>query len=285
MRFVMSPLRRLALVCAVVTLSAGCADTRDLQVYNDYTAKAVEAGDLRTDFAPEDARYSNADLVRNFRRIVFFSEFSDIADRAARPTPGLLNRWAGPIRYRLLGSGVTAHDRGLVKDLADRFAELTGESVTSDPGDANLSILIGDRRERRIYARNLRAQTGDRDYLDVIERNLIDEPCLGLFFNQGPGESVITRAIVVVKAATRGILRDACLHEELAQVLGPRNDYAGARPSVFNDDNEFALLTEHDEHILRILYDPRLRPGMSSVEGMPLVRRIVDEIRPGGGQA
>jgi hypothetical protein len=47
------------------------------------------------------------------------------------------------------------------------------------------------------------------------------------------------------------------------------------RPSIFNDDGEFALLTEHDEHLLRILYDPRLKPGMTAEEAMPLVRRIV----------
>ena len=33
--------------------------------------------------------------------------------------------------------------------------------------------------------------------------------------------------------------------------------------------------------LLRVLYDPRLRRGMSEREGMPIVGRIVEEIGPG----
>ena len=43
--------------------------------------------------------------------------------------------------------------------------------------------------------------------------------------------------------------------------MGLPNDSPEARPSLFNDDLEFALLTEHDAVLLRMLYDPRLRPG------------------------
>ena len=44
--------------------------------------------------------------------------------------------------------------------------------------------------------------------------------------------------------------------------MGLANDSPDARPSVFNDDEEFAFLTRHDELLLKMLYDPRLRPGM-----------------------
>ena len=39
-------------------------------------------------------------------------------------------------------------------------------------------------------------------------------------------------------------MRRACVHEEMAQGLGLGNDSETARPSIFNDDEEFALLTE-----------------------------------------
>ena len=47
-----------------------------------------------------------------------------------------------------------------------------------------------------------------------------------------------------------------------------------ARPSLFNDSLEFALLTEHDAILLRMLYDPRLRPGMTAGEVRPLLPAI-----------
>ena len=47
-------------------------------------------------------------------------------------------------------------------------------------------------------------------------------------------------------------IRD-CLHEELAQALGPLNDLYRLSDSVFNDDNIHAVLTGFDMLILRAL--------------------------------
>jgi len=73
-------------------------------------------------------------------------------------------------------------------------------------------------------------------------------------------------------------MRLSCIHEELAQGLGLANDSPQARPSIFNDDEEFAYLTRHDELLLEMLYDPRLEPGMTVDTAAPLVRRIAEEI-------
>ncbi|MFT7253735.1 MAG: hypothetical protein ACI81Q_001152, partial [Paracoccaceae bacterium] len=56
-----------------------------------------------------------------------------------------------------------------------------------------------------------------------------------------------------------------------------------ARPSIFNDDEEFALLTTHDELLLRILYDPRLSPGMQPDQARPILRVIAQGLVAGPG--
>ena len=61
--------------------------------------------------------------------------------------------------------------------------------------------------------------------------------------------------------------------------MGLPNDSPQARPSLFNDDLEFALLTEHDAILLRMLYDPRLRPGMTADEARPLLPAIARDAR------
>jgi hypothetical protein len=71
------------------------------------------------------------------------------------------------------------------------------------------------------------------------------------------------KAVAVIRSEHPDLLRLSCIHEEMAQGMGLSNDSPDARPSIFNDDEEFALLTPHDEMLLRILYDPRLRPGMT----------------------
>jgi hypothetical protein len=78
-------------------------------------------------------------------------------------------------------------------------------------------------------------------------------------------------------------MRRACLHEEIAQGLGLINDSPQARPSIFNDNSEFALLTRQDELLLRLLYDPRLKPGMSLAEAKPIIETIAAELVAGEG--
>ena len=73
-------------------------------------------------------------------------------------------------------------------------------------------------------------------------------------------------------------MRTSCIHEEIAQGLGLPNDSPTARPSIFNDDEEFALLTAHDELLLRVLYDPRLEIGMTPDEARPIVDAIATEL-------
>jgi hypothetical protein len=53
-------------------------------------------------------------------------------------------------------------------------------------------------------------------------------------------------------------------------------DRAGpcARPSIFNDDDEFATLTSMDAVMLQILYNPRLLPGMTLDQARPYLYEI-----------
>ena len=71
--------------------------------------------------------------------------------------------------------------------------------------------------------------------------------------------------------------RRSCFDEEFAQILGPSFDHHDVRPSMFNDDEEFLFLTNHAAAILRLIYDPRLSPGMTRAQTEPLVRRILSE--------
>ena len=100
-----------------------------------------------------------------------------------------------------------------------------------------------------------------------------------LVYAMSPGDSsVYNGAFALIRSEHPDLRRMACLHEEIAQGLGLANDHPQARPSIFNDDEEFALLTVMDEYMLRILYDPRLRPGMTEAEARPIVEQIATEL-------
>ena len=90
------------------------------------------------------------------------------------------------------------------------------------------------------------------------------------------------RAAVFVPAdAAPQDIRD-CLHEELAQALGPLNDLYRLPDSVFNDDNMHAVLTDFDMLILRAHYSPLLESGMTRSEVAARLPAILAEINPAG---
>jgi hypothetical protein len=115
--------------------------------------------------------------------------------------------------------------------------------------------------------------------IETLDRNTF---CSVYAFSRS-GQFEYIAAIAVIRDEHPDLLRRSCVHEEIAQGLGLPNDSAAARPSIFNDDEEFALLTRMDEQMLRILYDRRLRLGMTPAEARPIVRIIAEELS--GGQS
>ena len=76
-------------------------------------------------------------------------------------------------------------------------------------------------------------------------------------------------------------MRD-CLHEELAQALGPLNDLFRLPDSIFNDDNYHSILTGFDMLVLRTYYAPDLHNGMTRQQAAAALPRILARLNPAG---
>lgn len=259
---------------------AACGGRPTSGEFAAYEAMLKGEGRLRTERAPADAPYTRADLVRDFELVALRHEADSLQPGSSdNALPNPLQRWEGPIRYLVAGSAVTAADRAEVASLMGRIAELTGLDVApaDATGGANFLILITDPAERDSVSADLARSAPAFARTFELWRRHSELICVAdnLFDRSG---NVLVAALVVIGEETGGLLRRACLHEEIVQALGLANDHPAVRPSIFNDDGEFALLTEHDEQLLRILYDPRLRPGMDATEALPVVRLIVAEL-------
>ncbi|APE43608.1 ATP-dependent transcriptional regulator [Sulfitobacter alexandrii] len=90
-------------------------------------------------------------------------------------------------------------------------------------------------------------------------------------------------AVFLPNDASPQEVRD-CLHEELAQALGPLNDLYRLPDSVFNDDNVHTVLTGFDMLILRAYYDPALRSGMTRGQVAAALPAILSRINPQGAR-
>ncbi len=76
-----------------------------------------------------------------------------------------------------------------------------------------------------------------------------------------------------------------CLHEEIAQALGPLNDIYRLSDSVYNDDNINTVLTGFDMLILKAYYSNQLKSGMSREDVAARLPRILKMLNPGGETA
>ena len=90
-----------------------------------------------------------------------------------------------------------------------------------------------------------------------------------------------TLAIFLPYDASPQEVRD-CLHEELAQAIGPLNDLYRLPDSVFNDDNVHTVLTGFDMLVLRATYAPELQSGMSRAEVAARLPSILARMNPRG---
>ena len=248
-------------------------------------------GLLRRDGGGPDTPFSRRDLVENFVRIALFDEYDLRGGRpVARETPSPLHRWADPVRVSVqFGASVPTDQRtqdlNSVESYLARLHRITGHDLSLATNRVNFHILFLNEDERAPYAQTLREMAPDltEQHIQTALRMDRGELCQVVSFSSGDTPGEYNSAIVVIRGEHPDLLRLSCIHEEIAQGLGLPNDSPAARPSIFNDDEEFGLLTRHDELLLQILYDSRLPVGINADEARPIIEEIVAELL--GGEA
>ena len=274
---------------AAPTVTAPTPQSRAERAYYARVEANYRAQDLlRADGDAADAPFDADDLAENFLRIAFFDEFTERDGvLVAETRENRLHRWQQPVRMSVeFGPSVPLEqrkkDQAAIASYATRLSRLTGLPIRVTNRRPNHVVLIVNEGERGGLAERIRAFAPDvsQAALDTVTRMRPDTYCTVFSFTPGTSASY-SGALTVIRGELPDRLRLACIHEELAQSLGLIADHPHARPSIFNDNEEFALLTKQDELMLRMLYDRRLRPGMTLAEARPIVETIAAELLPG----
>lgn len=265
-------------------------ESRELSAYYARVEADLRAqGLLRTDGGGPDTPFTERQLVENFIRIALYEEFTNIAGQlVAQQTESRLHRWNEPIRMQVrFGESVPMaqrdKDRQDITEYAARLSRLSGLPISQTDGrGANFHVFVVNEDERRRIGPELRRIIPDisQSAINTVQNMRRSTFCL-VFARDPDDNGSYTEAVAVIRGEHPDLLRLSCVHEELAQGLGLSNDSPMARPSVFNDDEEFGLLTTHDELLLRMLYDPRMKSGMSVQEARPVAREIAMELLGG----
>ena len=72
-----------------------------------------------------------------------------------------------------------------------------------------------------------------------------------------------------------------CIYEELLQSLGPINDDTTVPWTMFNDEVQMGFFDLYDQYLLNILYDRRIRAGMTRAEVEAMLPRCCRRCAPG----
>jgi hypothetical protein len=220
--------------------------------------------------SPADApARSNTDIARDFLELAFQLE-------SGRQLP-VLTRFEGPISIRVTG----APPATLLPDLTRLVYRLQNEarldvSLTQSP-EANITVQAVSRAEIR---KNLphAACFVVPNISDISEYRIARRTARTSWAKLRRRENL---AVFVPNDASPQEVRD-CLHEELAQAIGPLNDLYRLPDSVFNDDNIHTVLTGFDMLILRAYYAPELRTGMSKRQVAAVLPGILARLNPKG---
>lgn len=255
--------------------------------FNQVQQALLSQGMLRSDSGAE-IPVSDRALAENFMRIALFDEYRRSSGGFVREeTASSLRRWEEPVRIGIrFGASVPpdrqATDRARIASFAARLSRITGHPISVDERAPNFFIHVVSEDEREALGPAIRATLPGLGAAEVAGITAMPRTTYCLVYALADSRSgAYTRAFAVIRAEHPDLLRLSCLHEELTQGLGLPNDSPRARPSIFNDDEEFALLTDLDEQLLRILYSRELRPGMTAAEARPIVFSLARRLTGG----
>ena len=216
---------------------------------------------------------SNTEIARDFMDLAFTLENGEKMQR--------FTRFEGPITVRVLGKAPPSLGPDLSR-LLDRLRREAGLPISMARQGQEASITIQPVTRAHIQAVAPTAACFVRpnvsDWTEYRARR--NDPAT----NWTRLTSRDRMAVFLPADVSPQEIRD-CLHEEIAQALGPVNDLYRLTESIFNDDNFHTVLTGFDMLILRAFYDPALTNGMRETEVAARLPAILNRINPGGRRA
>jgi Protein of unknown function (DUF2927) len=215
----------------------------------------------------EKKTFTDAEIVEGFLKTTFGAEFQ-LAGRVDR-----IRKYVTPVR--VFAEGNRADRRAqlaqVVADIGKRVQHLD-IAMASRAEDANIMVeLVRDRDLTRTIAKDY----GDERAKEI--KTSLDPQCLSGFRKNEAYE--IERSNVILTVDNGDFVFLDCAYEELLQSLGPINDTSSVPWTMFNDKVSMGFFDVYDQYILNLLYDPRIKPGMTVEEVRAVLPAVLADVR------
>ena len=216
----------------------------------------------------EKKSFTDSEIVDGFLKTAFGAEYH-LAGRVDR-----IRKYDAPVR--VFADGVRRSNRKsqLAKVVADIATRVRHLDIAMVDGSEDANVVVKLVRDRDLN-RTIGAFYGT-DRAREIRRNL-DPQCLSGFRKNERYEIEHSDVILTVDNGDFTFLD--CAYEELLQSLGPINDTASVPWTMFNDNVSMGYFDVYDQYLLNLLYDPRIKPGMTVQEVNEVLPDVLADVR------
>jgi hypothetical protein len=215
----------------------------------------------------EKKTFTDSEITEGFMKTAFGAEYH-LAGRVDR-----IRKYDAPVR--VFADGNRPDRKGqlakVVADIAQRVQHLDIAMAETSDG---ANVLVKLVRDRDLF-RTISTFYGSERAREI--KTSLDPQCLSGFRKNDKYE--IEHSDVILTVDKGDFIFLDCAYEELLQSLGPINDTSSVPWTMFNDNVSMGFFDVYDQYILNILYDPRIKAGMTVAEVKAVLPDVLADVR------
>jgi hypothetical protein len=231
-------------------------------------AAAGEIPAIASRRAAEKKSFTDGEITEGFFKTAFGAEYH-LAGRVDR-----IRKYDRPVR--VFADGASRDDRRaqLAKVVADIGQRIQHLDIAMASGSDGANVIVNLVRDRDL-SRTIASFYGSERAKEI--RASLDPQCLSGFRKNERFE--IEHSDVILPVDSGDFIFLDCAYEELLQSLGPINDTSSVPWTMFNDDVSMGFFDVYDQYILNLLYDPRIKTGMTVQEVKAVLPEVLADVR------
>jgi hypothetical protein len=217
------------------------------------------------DAPPQYTRFTAAELERGFLALAFGSDLRI----GARPLG--IRRFDHPIRVRVIGGGSVDRKIAMSRILSDYAREVPRLQLSeTSSADADVELRLIDEKDFRSA---LQLAFGAKVARTFVART--DPQCMTSVKSTADGAIVRSVSFIIVDKGDDVFLD--CAYHELLHAFGLSNHDQRNPWTTLNQKRMVGYLTIYDRSLLTLLYDERIKPGMTARQVRALLPGLIAE--------
>ena len=211
--------------------------------------------------------FTDSEILEGFFKTAFGAEYH-LAGRVDR-----IRKYDLPVRVFAEGNR-SERKAQLAKVVADIAAHVQHLDIAMAATSEGANIIVNLVRDRDLYP-TIAAFYGSERAKEI--KTSLDPQCLSGFRKNEQFE--IEHSDVILTVDNGDFVFLDCAYEELLQSLGPINDTSSVPWTMFNDNVSMGFFDVYDQYILNLLYDPRIKAGMTVAEVKAVLPDVLVDVR------